>query len=159
MQNGVGRMSISRRNVAFSVLARIVGMVTSFVGRSVFVSVLGSEYLGLGGFFGNIFAVISLCELGIGSAVAQSLYKPLARGDEYSVCAVMHFFQRLIPLSLLSRCLLALRQFLLFCTHLVAQSKIKPFFFPFFFLQCIPSFLIFLLPKEFLSFAICDFML
>lgn len=94
MHSTTGRMSMSKRNIAFSVLARIVGMVTSFIGRSVFVSALGSEYLGLGGFFGNIFAIISLCEIGIGSAVAQSLYKPLAQDDEYTVCAIMHYFSK-----------------------------------------------------------------
>ena len=70
-------------------------MFTSFVGRGIFVRVLSSEYLGLGGYFGNIFSVISLCELGIGGAIAQSLYKPLADEDEYAVSAIVAFYSKI----------------------------------------------------------------
>lgn len=94
MYNNPGRTVMSQRNAAFSIAARLVGMITSFVGRSIFVACLGSEYLGLGGFFGNIFAVVSLCELGLGTAISQSLYKPLAENDEYRIAAIMRFFIR-----------------------------------------------------------------
>lgn len=78
----------------FSVVGRIVSMITSFAGRTVFVRVLSAEYLGLGGFFGNIFSVVSLCELGMGAAVAQSLYKPLAENDEYRVSAIIGYYTK-----------------------------------------------------------------
>lgn len=86
------RTDLSGRNVAFSIAGRIVAMITSFIGRGIFVRTLNSEYLGLGGFFGNIFSVVSLCELGIGAAIAQSLYKPLAKKDEDKISAIMHFY-------------------------------------------------------------------
>ena len=92
MHNKAGRTGMSKRNVMVSLAGRTVGMITSFVGRSVFVSTLGSEFLGLGGFFGNIFAVVSLCELGLGTAISQSLYKPLANNDKYRVSAIMKYF-------------------------------------------------------------------
>ena len=85
---------MSGRNVSVSMVARIIGMITSFVGRSMFVRFLGTEYLGLGGFFGNIFSLVSLCELGMGAAVAQSLYKPLSTGDGYSVSAIVSYYSR-----------------------------------------------------------------
>lgn len=94
MYNSVSRTKMSRRNFAASIAGRIIGMITSFAGRSIFVSVLKSEYLGLGGFFGNIFSVISLCELGIGAAISQSLYKPLAENDEYKVGAIVSFYSK-----------------------------------------------------------------
>lgn len=85
---------MSKKNFLFSVVGRIISMITSFVGRTVFVRYLGAEYLGLGGFFGNIFSVVSLCELGMGAAVAQSLYKPLADEDEYRVSAIVNFYTK-----------------------------------------------------------------
>lgn len=94
MYNNDSRTRMSGKNFAVSVIGRIVGMITSFVGRSVFVRVLSAEYLGLGGFFGNIFSVISLCELGFGAAICQSLYKPLAEENEYKVAAVVNYFTR-----------------------------------------------------------------
>jgi len=87
-----GRTTMSGRNFMFSVISRTVGMITGLAGRTVFVRTLSSDYLGLGGFFGNIFSVISLCELGIGAAIAQSLYKPLAKGDDNQTAAVMNFY-------------------------------------------------------------------
>ena len=88
------RTKLSQRNFIFSLLGRVIGMITAFVGRGIFVKTLNSEYLGLGGFFGNIFSVISLCELGIGAAIAQSLYKPLADNDDDAVTAAMGFFSK-----------------------------------------------------------------
>jgi len=85
---------MTKRNFTASIVSRIVGMLTGFVGRGIFVRVLSGEYLGLGGFFGNVFSVISLCELGIGSAIAQSLYKPLARNDEYKVSAIIAYYSK-----------------------------------------------------------------
>lgn len=88
------RMEMSKRNFVFGIVGRIAGMITGIVGRSIFVTTLGGEYLGLGGFFGNVFSIISLCELGIGGAVCQSLYKPLAEENEDELSAIMTFFER-----------------------------------------------------------------
>ena len=86
------RTSLGGRNFMFSVLGRIVGMICTFVGRGIFVKTLRAEYLGLGGYFGNIFSIISLCELGMGAAISQSLYKPLADRDCSKLSAIMSFF-------------------------------------------------------------------
>ena len=94
MYNNHGRIKMSQRNFLFSIVGRIVGMITSFAGRVVFVKALSTEYLGLGGFFGNVFSVVSLCELCVGAAVAQSLYKPLADNDQYRVCAIVNYYTK-----------------------------------------------------------------
>ena len=89
------RTRMSQRNLAVSVAGRILGMITSFAGRTIFVRTLQNEFLGLGGFFGNIFCIISMCELGIGAAVAQSLYKPIADDDEYNVSAIIRYYTKI----------------------------------------------------------------
>ncbi len=86
------RTQLSQRNFTLNVISRIVGMFTSFAGRSIFVRTLTSEYLGLGGFFGNIFSLTALCELGMGAAICQSLYKPLATENKRQVAAIMRFY-------------------------------------------------------------------
>ncbi len=85
---------MSQRNFTVSIIGRLMGLLTSFAGRSIFVRVLSREYLGLGGFFGNIFSIVSLCELGIGAAISQSLYKPLARNDGALVSAIVRYYTK-----------------------------------------------------------------
>ena len=88
------RTALSKLNVISSIAGRIIGMICTFAGRGIFVRTLRTEYLGLGGFFGNIFSVISLCELGVGAAIAQSLYKPLAENDENKVSGIVGYYQK-----------------------------------------------------------------
>ena len=90
-----------------SVSNRVVTLICNFLCRSVFIKILGSEYLGAGGMFGNVFSVLSLAELGFGEAVSQSLYKPLADGDDDSICRIMRYFAqvyRYIGLVTLALC-------------------------------------------------------
>lgn len=94
MTKNAVRTKMSVKNAAATMVNRICGMALNFFARGVFVRTLGAEYLGLGGFFGNIFALVSLCELGFGAAFTQSLYKPIADNDEKAVCAVMNYFSK-----------------------------------------------------------------
>ena len=54
---------------------------------------LGSEYLGLIGLFTNILSILSLAELGVGSAIVYSMYKPLAEKDEYKLKGLMNLYK------------------------------------------------------------------
>lgn len=90
----VGRTAMSVRNVSATLINRIITLVLNFLGRTVFIHTLGTQYLGLGGLFGNIFSVISLCELGVGAAITQSLYKPIAQNDELRVAQIINYFTR-----------------------------------------------------------------
>ena len=50
----------------------IVNLILSFVARTIFIRVLSQEYLGVQGLFGNILSVLSLAELGIGTAICMA---------------------------------------------------------------------------------------
>ena len=89
------RTVMSKRNFTVSVFGRIVGMLASFVSRTVFVKTIGTEYLGLGGFFGNVFSLLSLCELGFGAAITQTLYRPIAIGDEQAVSGIISYYSKI----------------------------------------------------------------
>ncbi len=88
------RTALAGKNAVFSVLNRAVSMLCGFACRSVFIRVLGNEYLGAGGMFGNIFSVLSLAELGFGEAIGQSLYEPLARGEHERLAAALRYYAR-----------------------------------------------------------------
>ncbi|EMF0473623.1 transporter, partial [Enterococcus faecium] len=72
----------------------ILRIVIQFVGRSFFIYFLGAKYLGLNGLFTNILSFLSLAELGIGSSIIYSLYKPLAQKDESKVKALMNLYKK-----------------------------------------------------------------
>ena len=42
-------------------------------------------YLGINGLFTNILVVLSFAELGIGTAIIFSMYKPIANGDKEKI--------------------------------------------------------------------------
>ena len=73
---------------------QIVIIVIGFILRTVFIKILGDEYLGLNGLFSNILTMLSLAELGIGTAIVFSLYKPIAEKDQEQMIALMNFYRK-----------------------------------------------------------------
>ena len=90
----MSRTKNSALNAAVSVVTHAISLVTGFISRSVFVRTLSAEYLGINGLFFNILSMLSLAELGIGAAIAYSLYRPIALGDTRSVRILMAFYRR-----------------------------------------------------------------
>lgn len=90
----MSRTENSLKNIKFALLFQVVGTIISFFTRRVFVQILSQEYLGLNGTFANILSMLSLAELGIGSAITYSLYKPLAKNDQEQLAAIMALFRR-----------------------------------------------------------------
>lgn len=88
------RLSYSLINSFVSTTAQIITVLIGFFLQSVFIKSLGATYLGVKGLFSNILTVLSFTELGIGTAITFSLYKPLAEDNKHVVSLVMHFFKR-----------------------------------------------------------------
>ena len=83
------------RNVVFDGTMEIVNMLFPFVIRSVMLQYLGTEYLGLNGLFKSILSFLNLAELGVGSAMVFSMYKPIAEDDTPTICALMRLYRTL----------------------------------------------------------------
>lgn len=69
-----------------------LNLLLSFVCRMIFVRCLQQEYLGISGLFTNILSMLSLSELGIGSAIGYALYKPVAEDDQEKIASLMKFY-------------------------------------------------------------------
>lgn len=82
------------RNTIFSFAYKLCDTVMAFLLRTLFIRALGMTYLGLSGLFTNILTVLSLMELGVGSAIVFSLYEPLAVGDHAKVVTLMQLYKR-----------------------------------------------------------------
>ncbi|MFA6582920.1 MAG: hypothetical protein WCS77_01370 [Elusimicrobiaceae bacterium] len=66
----------------------------NFISRTVFIKVLGSEYLGINGVLGNVFMFLSIADMGLSTAIGFSLYKPLASKDYHHISTLMAFYRR-----------------------------------------------------------------
>lgn len=82
------------KNMTVAILMQGVAIVLSFACRTIFAKLLSAEYLGLGGLFSNIIAVLALSELGIGNVIIIHLYKPLAENDELRISKLMNFYRK-----------------------------------------------------------------
>ena len=87
------RTKNAARNVIFDGTLEIVNVLFPFVIRSVMLHHLGTEYLGLNGLFKSILNFLNLAELGVGSAMVFSMYKPIAEDDTPTICALLHLYR------------------------------------------------------------------
>ena len=68
------RLKQSVLNAKVSTIMYTFTILIGFISQSVFLKTLGEEYLGLNGLFSNIISVLSIVELGFGTAIVYNLY-------------------------------------------------------------------------------------
>ena len=88
------RSKNSMRNIAVNLAAQLLANVLRFVCQTVFIQTLGKAYLGVSGAFGNFLTLFSLAEMGFGTAIVFSMYKPLAENDGPKLGALMALYKR-----------------------------------------------------------------
>lgn len=86
------RTHYSLLNIATGIFGYLINTILGFICRMVFVRCLASDYLGINGLFTNILTMLSLAELGIGSAIVFALYKPLAENDKDKIASLVQFY-------------------------------------------------------------------
>ena len=84
----------TKRNVAIGIINKVVMLILPFVLRTVLVSRIGVEYLGLNSLFSSILQVLSLSELGLGSAMVYHMYKPIAEDDQRTLNALLKIYKK-----------------------------------------------------------------
>ena len=89
MKNNVSRTKRTIQNSRVSFLLFLVQVLVGFYSRKVFLEYLGTEVLGLNTTLGNILSFMNLAELGIGIAMATSLYKPISDNDQKTICEII----------------------------------------------------------------------
>lgn len=88
------RTQKSLKNIVVAIVVQIITVLLSFVTRTLLVKSLGVESVSLNGLFTEVISMLSLTELGVGSAIIYNLYKPLAEGDKEKVCKLMRLFKK-----------------------------------------------------------------
>lgn len=86
------------KNSALSLVTGIGGQLLNealrFITRTVFIYTLGKMFLGINGLFAEIMTMLSLANLGVGTAIIYRLYKPIADNDEHQVRVLLKFYKR-----------------------------------------------------------------
>ena len=89
----IERTKNAARNIAFGSMLKLLNMVIPFIMRSILLRYLGVEYLGLSGLFRSLLSFLNLAELGVGSAMVFSMYKPIAEDNTQEICALMRLYR------------------------------------------------------------------
>lgn len=76
------RTKKSIRNSGVALTTYFINLILQFYSRKIFLYYLGTEVLGLNSTASNLLQFINLAELGIGTAIACTLYKPLAEENK-----------------------------------------------------------------------------
>ncbi len=92
--NEKSRTSNVLLNSVTGFLTQTSKIVLSFLVRIIFIRQLSQEYLGVSGLFSNILTILSLAELGVGSAISYSLYKPVAQRDHRTIGALIALYRK-----------------------------------------------------------------
>lgn len=91
----IERKKNAARNVVWGIAEKLVDLLVPFITRTVMIKVLGAEYLGLNSLFTSILSVLSISELGIGTAIVFSMYRPIAENDKETLCALLNFYKKI----------------------------------------------------------------
>lgn len=89
------RTSNSIRNFTVVFFEQVVYNIISFICRTIFIVTLGKTYLGYSGLFSDILTLLSLAELGVGTAITYFMYKPTADEDYEKVVAYLNFYKKI----------------------------------------------------------------
>ena len=90
----MGRVQSAVKNIVFGQIGNLITQILNFVLRTVFIDHLGDTLNGVNALYTSILSVLSLAELGIGTALSYSLYKPVAGRDYEKVKSYMQFYKK-----------------------------------------------------------------
>lgn len=91
---GKSRTENAVKNVKTGFIVQLINKLMAFVVRTVFIKCLNSDYLGVNGLFTNVLTILSFAELGIGTAIIFSMYKPVAEEDKEKIKSYMKLYQK-----------------------------------------------------------------
>lgn len=92
------RTKLATKNITASLIVNILTFPLQFINRYYIVRYLGITYLGITSLYSNILSMLSLADLGIGTAIVFLLYKPLATHNNKKVAILMQYYRKIYRL-------------------------------------------------------------
>lgn len=90
----MGRVKYATRNIIFGLAGNVVTMLLQFALRQVFITKLGDTLIGVQDLYTEVLTMLSLAELGVGTALNYSLYGPVARGEKEKIKSYMLLYKK-----------------------------------------------------------------
>lgn len=82
-------------NIGTSIGSKVVLLLAALYIRRLLIVCVGNEANGLNSLYGSIIGLLAVAELGVGSAIVFSMYKPIIDGDKGKVAALYCLYQKL----------------------------------------------------------------
>lgn len=105
MKNEMSRSRNAILNALWSVLCQSIVVVLGLVSRKIFLGQLGAELLGVNSLFSDVLMLFSFADLGFGTVIMFSMYRPIAENDTRKVGSLLLFYRtiyRYVILALIS---------------------------------------------------------
>lgn len=94
MQKNVGnRTRAATKNMFWGIISKLVALILSFGSRTIFIYYLGKEMLGINSLYTEVLSMLSLAELGFGTAFTFSMYKPISDNDDEKIRQLLSLFK------------------------------------------------------------------
>ena len=90
----MGRVRSAAKNITFGYIGQFATALISFVVRKIFILYLADNLLGINSTYTNVLSILSMAELGIGTALNFALYAPVARGDVEKIKSYMQMYRK-----------------------------------------------------------------
>lgn len=94
MERQTGRIGYAAKNIIFGIGGNVVTMLLRFALRTIFIAKLGETLTGVEDLYTEVLTLLSLAELGVGTALNFSLYGPVARGEREKVKSYMRLYRQ-----------------------------------------------------------------
>ena len=73
----------------------MVSVLLPFVTRAIIMYLIGVDYLGIGTLFTSVLQFLSLAELGVGTAITYTMYRPIAENNTAELCRILNYIRKL----------------------------------------------------------------
>lgn len=88
------RAAATIKNSIWGLIQQLIICVLSLVSRKVMLMSIGIQGVGLNGLLTNVITLLSLTEMGVGSAIIYHMYKPIADDNKEQICKLMNFYKQ-----------------------------------------------------------------
>ena len=92
VKKGVSRTNHVAKNILWAIINQAMMIALSLISRKIFLNVLGAELLGANSLFSDVISLFSFADLGFGTAVVFSLYKPIAENDQIKIKSLLQYY-------------------------------------------------------------------
>lgn len=97
-----GRLSNTILNSFWATASQLIVVLLGLFSRKVFLNNLGAELLGVNSLFSDVLILFSFADLGFGTAIMFSMYKPIANSDTIKIKSFLLFYKKIYNYVIIS---------------------------------------------------------